>query len=40
MVNVGSLQVFITKLRHALSQNENVKIVNVRGEGYKIIVSV
>ena len=38
--NAGSLQVFITKLRHALSQDENVKIVNVRGKGYKMIVSV
>lgn len=36
--NAGSLQVFITKLRHALSQDENVKIINVRGKGYKIII--
>ena len=34
----GSLQVFITKLRHALSQDNNVKIVNVRGKGYKMII--
>jgi Response regulators consisting of a CheY-like receiver domain and a winged-helix DNA-binding domain len=36
--NVRSLHVFITKLRHKLSHDEQVRIVNVRGVGYKLIV--
>lgn len=35
--NTKSLHVFITKLRHKLSKDENLKIVNVRGVGYKLI---
>lgn len=35
--NSRSLQVFITKLRHRLSKDEHVRIVNVRGIGYKLI---
>jgi len=35
--NGRSLQVFITKLRHKLSQDPNIKILNVRGIGYKLI---
>ena len=36
--NTRSLQVFITKLRHKLSDDENIRIVNVRGIGYKLIL--
>lgn len=36
--NVRSLHVFITKLRHKLSKDERIKILNVRGIGYKLIV--
>ena len=36
--NQRSLHVFITKLRHKLSQDEHIRIVNVRGIGYKLIV--
>ena len=35
--NSRSLQVFITKLRHKLSRDENIKIINIRGVGYKLI---
>lgn len=35
--NSRSLQVFITKLRHRLNKDEHVRIVNVRGIGYKLI---
>lgn len=35
--NVRSLHVFITKLRHKLSQDERIKIINIRGIGYKLI---
>jgi len=35
--NVRSLHVFITKLRHKLSQDDTIRIVNVRGIGYKLI---
>lgn len=37
--NSRSLHVFITKLRHKLSQDERIRIVNVRGVGYKLIVN-
>lgn len=37
--NSRSLHVFITKLRHKLSQDERIRIVNVRGIGYKLIVN-
>ncbi len=36
--NLRSLHVFITKLRHKLSQDERIRIVNVRGIGYKLII--
>lgn len=36
--NTRSLQVFITKLRHRLGKDPNVRIVNVRGIGYKLIL--
>lgn len=35
--NTRSLHVFITKLRHKLSDDEHIRIVNVRGIGYKLI---
>lgn len=35
--NSRSLHVFITKLRHKLSQDKQIRIVNVRGIGYKLI---
>lgn len=37
--NSRSLHVFITKLRHKLSGDERIRIVNVRGIGYKLIVN-
>lgn len=36
--NSRSLHVFITKLRHKLSQDERIRIVNIRGIGYKLII--
>jgi len=35
--NIKSLHVFITKLRHKLSKDDRIKIINVRGIGYKLI---
>lgn len=35
--NQRSLHVFITKLRHKLAKDERIRIVNVRGIGYKLI---
>ncbi len=35
--NTRSLHVFITKLRRKLSQDERIRILNVRGIGYKLI---
>lgn len=35
--NTRSLHVFITKLRHKLSKDESIRILNVRGIGYKLI---
>lgn len=37
--NNKSLHVFITKLRHRLAQDPSLRIVNVRGIGYKLISS-
>ena len=37
--NNKSLHVFITKLRHRLSADTSLRIVNVRGIGYKLITS-
>lgn len=36
--NQRSLHVFITKLRRKLSQDGRIRIINVRGVGYKLIV--
>lgn len=36
--NQRSLHVFITKLRHKLAKDKGVRIVNVRGIGYKLII--
>lgn len=36
--NTRSLHVFITKLRHKLSKDTSIKILNVRGIGYKLII--
>lgn len=36
--NTRSLHVFITKLRHKLSDDKSIRIVNVRGIGYKLII--
>lgn len=36
--NTRSLHVFITKLRHKLSKDKSIKILNVRGIGYKLII--
>ena len=35
--NTRSLHVFITKLRRKLSHNPSIRIINVRGIGYKLI---
>ena len=35
--NARSFQVFITRLRRALSRDPRLRIVNVRGTGYKLI---
>ena len=35
--NTRSLHVFITKLRRKLSRDSRVRIINVRGIGYKLI---
>lgn len=37
--NSRSLHVFITKLRHKLKKDEHIRIVNVRGIGYKLIIN-
>lgn len=37
--NQRSLHVFITKLRHKLARDERIRIVNVRGIGYKLIIN-
>ena len=38
--NSRSLHVFITKLRHELAKDSRVRIVNVRGIGYKLILGL
>ena len=35
--NTRSLHVFITKLRHKLSADTSIRIINVRGVGYKLV---
>ena len=35
--NQRSLHVFITKLRHKLAKDDHIRIINVRGIGYKLI---
>lgn len=37
--NSRSLHVFITKLRHKLAKDERIRIVNVRGLGYKLVIA-
>lgn len=37
--NTKSLHVFITKLRYKLNKTDTIKIVNIRGIGYKLIES-
>lgn len=37
--NSRSLHVFITKIRHKLAKDERIRIVNIRGIGYKLIVN-
>jgi two-component system response regulator TrcR len=37
LFNGRSLQVFITKLRHRLEHDTSLRIINVRGIGYKLI---
>lgn len=37
--NTKSLHVFITKLRRKLSKDQSLKIINVRGIGYKLVVN-
>lgn len=37
--NTRSLHVFITKLRHKLAMDKRIRIVNVRGIGYKMIIN-
>ena len=37
--NSRSLQVFISKLRRRLEPDPRIRIVNVRGEGYKLLVN-
>lgn len=37
--NNKSLHVFITKLRHRIAQDPSLRIVNVRGIGYKLITA-
>lgn len=36
--NARSMDVFISKLRKKLSHDPNIKIINVRGYGYKLVV--
>ncbi len=36
--NSRSLHVFITKIRHKLAKDPHIRIINVRGIGYKLIV--
>ena len=38
--NSRSLQVLITRLRGALSKDSNIRIINVRGTGYKIVGNI
>lgn len=37
--NSRSLHVFITKLRHKLAKDDRIRIINVRGIGYKLIIN-
>jgi two-component system response regulator TrcR len=36
--NARSMDVFITKLRKKLSKDSKIKIINVRGIGYKLTI--
>lgn len=37
--NSRSLHVFITKLRHKLAKDDRIRIINIRGIGYKLIIN-
>jgi DNA-binding response OmpR family regulator len=37
--NARSMDVYITKLRKHLKEDENIKILNLHGEGFKLITS-
>ena len=39
LFNGRSLQVFVTKLRHRLEHDPRLRIINVRGIGYKLIIA-
>ena len=36
--NARSLHVFITRLRHRLAADPSIRLVNVRGVGYKLLM--
>jgi len=36
--NARSMDVYITKLRKYLQEDENIKIINVHSKGFKIVV--
>ena len=38
--NARSMDVYITKLRKHLKEDENIEIINIHGKGYKLIVPV
>lgn len=38
MFNARSMDVYITKLRKYLSDDERIKIINIRGIGYKLLI--
>ena len=35
--NARSMDVYITKLRKKLKDDENIQIINIHGKGYKLI---
>ncbi|MBQ9440763.1 MAG: response regulator transcription factor [Paludibacteraceae bacterium] len=37
--NTGALDVYITRLRHALSMDSNISIYNMRARGYRLVVT-
>ena len=36
--NARSMDVYITKLRKLLKDDDNVQIINIHGKGYKLII--